>query len=422
MKVLFYGTHPNQPIGYGKIANRITNYMADVMGLDVYYFGISNFNNPLKNRYVSPKIKLIDVQEEENKINSTEVYGVDIIERFMNQIKPDVFIVYNDIIVTCRLFNALLEYRKNNRYKCISYIDLVYDYEKYEYIQFMNRNTDHIFVFSDHWKENLIQMGIPENKIDIFYHGFNTDIFFEKNKSECRKGLNLPEQDFIILNTNRNSYRKALDITISAFLKFLKKVQIEILENKSEKNNLNIRLFLNCHFVKEFGYDIYQAVIAECIKLNLNYETIINYYILKFQNSAQVEDEIMNLLYNSCDVGINTCVGEGFGLCNMEQAALGIPQIVSNVGGLKDIFKDHCVTINPVTTIMCPDTTDGHNGDLSICKSDDFADALYFYYKNPEKRILDGKKAKEYMKTKYNWNSIFKKFEQDFYRATQYTL
>jgi glycosyltransferase involved in cell wall biosynthesis len=46
----------------------------------------------------------------------------------------------------------------------------------------------------------------------------------------------------------------------------------------------------------------------------------------------------MNLLYNACDVGINTSLGEGWGLCSVEQASLGVPQIVPNHSACAEIF------------------------------------------------------------------------------------
>ena len=68
MKVLFYATYPNQGIGYSKIGNKISNYLAEV-GFEVYYFGISNFIGDKEKitRNIHPDIKFIDAIAEENK-------------------------------------------------------------------------------------------------------------------------------------------------------------------------------------------------------------------------------------------------------------------------------------------------------------------------------------------------------------------
>jgi hypothetical protein len=43
-------------------------------------------------------------------------------------------------------------------------------------------------------------------------------------------------------------------------------------------------------------------------------------------------DDAINRLYNTADFGINTSDGEGFGLCQLEHAQTGAPQIVTDVG------------------------------------------------------------------------------------------
>ena len=85
-------------------------------------------------------------------------------------------------------------------------------------------------------KKNLISIGLPQEKIRILPHGVDTDIFYVKDidSSTLRQKYGFNPDDFIILNTNRNSYRKAIDITIDAFIKFLKK----------QLYNSKIKLFL----------------------------------------------------------------------------------------------------------------------------------------------------------------------------------
>ena len=41
-----------------------------------------------------------------------------------------------------------------------------------------------------------------------------------------------------------------------------------------------------------------------------------------------VDDRELNLLYNACDVGITTSMGEGWGLVSFEHGAAGAAQIV----------------------------------------------------------------------------------------------
>lgn len=50
--------------------------------------------------------------------------------------------------------------------------------------------------------------------------------------------------------------------------------------------------------------------------------------------------EKLNQVYNSVDIGVNTCIGEGWGLVNTEHAATGVAQVVPDHTSLKEIFYD----------------------------------------------------------------------------------
>lgn len=413
-KILFISSDVRQCIGYSRISHRLLNHLAEEKNgegsseYEIHHFAFSNFESmQVPDRQINKNIHVIDVLKEEAKIGSSELYGVDLIEKKMEELKPDILFIYNDLIVTCRLFNALLEYKKkNNYYKTVVYIDLVYDYERYDMIQHLDRNTDLIFVFTQHWKDNLVKMSVASEKIKIVHHGINSDQIQFVEKKIAREKLNLFLDDFIVLNTNRNSYRKGWDITISAFIKFLK------------KNNLNpkIKLFINCLFENLNGYMLHDLIQIECIKQDVNYNQIVNTNFIKFGSSMSglLTDETVNYLYNACDIGLNTCIGEGFGLCNMEHAAVGAPQIVTNVGGLTEIFKNgHSKLINPIAEFYIANSIDGHGGYVSICNPSDFAEEMDYYYKNINIRKKHGKDIKKDINSRFQWPPILEQFSKD---------
>ena len=402
-KILFYSTDVRQPTGYARISYKLLNHLAEDENNDIYHFAISDFKELRVERQLNPRIKVINALEEDKKINSEELYGVDIIKKFIDIIKPDVVFIYNDLVVVCRLFNELAEHKKNNNYKIYVYIDLVYEYEKYKYIEFMDRNSDLIYTFSDIWKDNLIKMNVNPNKIKILYHGINTDQIFKIDKLEARKRLGLDNNDFIILNTNRNSYRKNWETTISAFLIFLK------------RNNYNprIKLYINCVLNLTHSYDLFDIIKISCLKYDMDYFKTVSTHIIHYANkqTGTLSDETLNLIYNACDIGINTCVGEGVGLCNLEHAYLGAPQIVSNVGGLKDIFKNgYSILIEPKTNYYIGSSIDDHGGYISITDPNDFANAINEYYKKPKKLINDSCNIQKDIKTRFMWDDILKNF------------
>lgn len=401
MKILFYATYPTIGTGYSRIGNILSNYLAE-QNHDVYYFGISNFkNSSVVERYIHPSIKLIDALFEEQKRDSSELYGVNVIIDAIKQIQPDIVFLYNDIIVISRIFNNFIDSKLNINFKTIVYLDLVYEFEKIKLIRHIDKNADQILVFSDCWKKNLIECGIDTNKINVLPHGFDDNKFYTIDKQYCRKKFNFAKDDFIILNTNRNSYRKSIDKTIDAFLQFLKIKGVD----------RRIKLFLNMLCTdhhKDEGYDIINLIKIGCIKYDLNYEYVITNHIYKNPtNHNSYSDEMLNYLYNATDIGINTCVGEGFGLCNLEHAGVGKPQIISNVGALGDIFNNEYSTlIEPVTEMYITNNIDFHGGFLKICRSLDFMQAMVKYFDDRELIEKHGGLAKEKIVEKYDWKKI----------------
>ena len=401
MKILFFASYPTLAIGYSRIANILTNHLAS-LGHDVYYFGISNFKNNLIDRYVHPSIHLIDALEEERALGKNELYGVNSICDWAEKIKPDILFLYNDVIVISRIFNNFAQRNLIRNFKTITYIDLVYPCEKLEILKHVNNYTDIFVVFSEYWKDNLIKMNIcDENKIKILYHGFDTDLFFQIDSADAKKYYGFDSDDFVVLNTNRNSYRKCIDKTIDAFVKFLK------IKNMNSK----IKLFLNMMLGSDDGsgcgdYNIINCIEISCAKYNVDFEKVKKNHIF-IKGSEKLEDLQQNFLYNASDVGINTCIGEGFGLCNLEHGGLGKPQIVSKTGGLSDIFSSsYAFVVEPQEQIYIPNNVDFHGGYMTIFSTDDYVNGLIKYYDDVELRKTHGEHCSNLIKNKYNWKII----------------
>ena len=397
MKILFYATYPTQSNGYARIGNNITNYLASKENVEIYYFGITAYTPDTGERKIHPNIKLINVLEQSPSKNA---YGDDLIVPAIQQIQPDIVFLYNDILVISRMLNQINTVPKT--FQIYTYIDLVYEYEHTEIIHFINQYTDKFFVFSECWKKNLSMIGIPESKMFLLKHGLDVSKISKIDSQVSRKIIGLPQDDFIVLNINRNTHRKGIDITVSSFLRFLKR------HNCDPK----IKLYLTSN-KEPSSYDVLEVLRVECVQLNLNYQKIIYEHVL-ISNHSIMTDQLVNHLYNACDVGINTCYGEGFGLCSLEHASVGKAQIVSGVGALRDIFREgHCKLIEPCVKIYLPPALDMTGGYMEICRPEDFADALDDYYLNKEKRLEDGKFYEDKISKEFDWDDILDEFYEN---------
>ena len=64
LKVLFVSTHANQGTGYGRVANKITNFLAD--HVDVVFLAFQNYpNQGIEDRFIDPRIRFIDAFKED---------------------------------------------------------------------------------------------------------------------------------------------------------------------------------------------------------------------------------------------------------------------------------------------------------------------------------------------------------------------
>lgn len=57
--------------------------------------------------------------------------------------------------------------------------------------------------------------------------------------------------------------------------------------------------------------------------------------------------EKLNCIYNACDVGINTSIGEGWGLVSFEHAATGAAQVLPRHSSLPELWGDAALFMEP---------------------------------------------------------------------------
>jgi glycosyltransferase involved in cell wall biosynthesis len=176
------------------------------------------------------------------------------------------------------------------------------------------------------------------------------------DKKEARKRLGLKDDIFIVFNGNRNQFRKRQDITISAFAKFAK-----------DKPDAQLYMHMG---LKDQGWDIMSVFGREMQKngLDPNGRIIMT---ANTPNPPNVEVDLLNAIYNSADIGVNTCKGEGWGLVNFEHAACRVAQVVPDHTSCKEIFDgygklircDHVdVDVNYAREMPCP--SDEHLAEL----------------------------------------------------------
>lgn len=393
MRLLIIGTHPYQTTGYSKVVYNICKSLESHKDIHCTIFGIQKFtkeNDNVRNN-LPPNVFTWDVFENDKEDFG---FGTKNLNKFIVINQPDIVLIYNDPnVVEKYIMN--LNLIQNRKFKIAVYLDQLYTYQNPESIKYIANQADHIFCFTDFWRNNLLNILEDDKKLkdkilehsSIVKHGIDTR-FNTILPSQAKIMINFLPTDFIFLNLNRIQGRKRPDLCVMAFALFLKNT-----------NAQNVYLFFpnirdnKLDIIKIFEHSLKKYKLSSSYKQNLKF--------IENVNKVLTDDEI-NVIYNACDIGINTCEAEGFGLCNYEHASLGKPQILSGVGGLLDFFNnDNSIICKPKLTIYTDNGGDIF-GNSEIIDIEDVAKAMEIYYTSKKKREDHSKKCLE-IKDKYNW-------------------
>ncbi len=394
-RVVFCGTHPSQYNGYSKVVYELAHTLSDFDDIELFLFGFQNFYDKKEHaneRKLPDNVEVYDVFKNETPRNKG--FGENLIVDYVKERDPDVVIIYNDLVVITSLISKLKDI-PNRRFKIVPYIDIVYKNEKNNLIQNINNIVDGGIMFTDYWRDVIVHQGFTK-RLSVLEHGFNPEQYYPIPKKIARKFFGINENDYVIVNLNRNQPRKRWDLCIMAFVKFI-------------KNHMDDPIKLMIATALQGGWDLIDIMISECRKHDLNFEEFKKHLFI-LQNPQQVTDKEINIMYSLGDIGVNTCDGEGFGLCNFEQAGVGVPQIVPKIGGFKDFFnKNNSISITPKWSYYCDHSRDFVAGEAEVCEVDDFVNAFEYYYKHQKVATKHGQKARKNILDNYSWKQMGRK-------------
>ncbi len=210
-------------------------------------------------------------------------------------------------------------------------------------------------------------------------------------KREVFAGLADPETSFVVLNASRYDQRKRVDLTVEGFARF------------AAGKPANVRLCLHHAIMDQAGRDQLAALVE---RFGLKDRLYLNPFAERV-----VEDRELNLLYNACDAGINTSMGEGWGLVSLEHGAAGTAQIVPDHSACAELWRGRAELIPPARRYI-PTFSSLELGEVS---ADGVAEALENLYCNPEHcRHLAQAAFEAAQNPEYSWDAIAERFDEMF--------
>jgi glycosyltransferase involved in cell wall biosynthesis len=390
VRVVICGTHPNQFNGYSKVVYELSKYLELYDDIELFIFGFQNFydHSEHANERKLKKTVIYDVYKNEEP--KSKGFGENLIKDYLLDVKPDIVIVYNDLMVLNSLLSKIHEI-PDRKFRIIPYVDLVYKNERNILIKILDEKSDGAIMFCSYWNDVIKQQGYTKPTY-IVEHGFDRMSYYPMETQLARKYFGLPESCFIFMNLNRNQPRKRWDICLMAFIKFI-----------SLNRDCDAKLLIATPL--KGSWDLIDIMTSECNKYSMTLMDL-QKHLLVIQNPQKLTDFDINVLYNACDVGLNTCDGEGFGLCNFEHGGIGKPQIVPFIGGFRDfITKKNSYIVKPKYTFYRDHTTDVVSGEAEVCDINDYVDAMQYYYDNQDIAQIHGKRFRENIINNYTWKS-----------------
>lgn len=326
IKVLFHGDAV-APTGFSRVLHSIAENLPQE-DYDISWVGVNYFGDPHNYPYrIYP-----------TGMNG-DIYGITKLPEIIDREMPDIIFILNDAWVQDGILKAIKEVYDKRKYtlpKIITYTPVdAADHDSDWYKEF-NVVTKAI-TYTEFGKE-VIEKAVQGLDLVVIPHGVDTKYFYkiDKPKTEIKSELfvNKPElsDSFIVLSANRNQPRKRLDITMKAFKLFA--------ENKPD----NVKLYMHCG-IRDSHIDI----IRLAKRLGIDNRLIISGNIVGVQ---RVTVEKLNIIYNATDVGVNTSVGEGWSLTQIEHAVTGAPQVVPNHSALGLLYKDCGLLVEPKTEVV----------------------------------------------------------------------
>lgn len=328
-------------------------------------------------------------------------YGADETRRWIERLRPDLVLFINDLGVIREYSLALAD--AGNACGYAAYFPIDSDPLEPELFGPVARFCDRLITYTEFGRSQIAEVSrrFPDIEgadcVEIIPHGIDLGTFrslcgysaaeLAGSLKAARRSL-FPEAAhldgaFIVLNANRNQPRKRIDLTMEGFARFA--------EGKPD----SVLLYL--HMGREdAGWNL--TVMAR--RLGISKRLILS---TTGTHSPAVTVEKLNLIYNACDVGINTATAEGWGLCAFEHAAAGRPQVITRLGTQTEMWEGAALLLEPRFSV----TAERSLIRTYFTTPGDVAAALESLYTNPSYRHEVGARCLARARDPlYSWDAI----------------
>jgi glycosyltransferase involved in cell wall biosynthesis len=347
-----------KPTGYGRVSSSLLPRLASAY--ETHLFAIN---------YRGPALEG-DWTVHPNRVPGDNL-GVEQLPALLNELRPDVVLIIHDWHLYVDHAPALMDAPKRPKTMLYCPVDgVAVDRRVVRGVS----TVDRLVLFTEFARCVIVAGyagacadgdGLVMPPIAVIPHGVDSSSFRPlggASSPECRaraRQICFPMQDlegsFVVLNGNRNVPRKRVDISVEAFALFA-----------ADKPDARLCLHMG---LRDMGYDLVKLVRTFGIEDKVILTT-------RSEWQPDVSDRDLNVLYNACDVGLNTSTGEGWGLVAFEHAATGGAQIMPRHSVCEELWRGAAWLVAPFTTFRHPQDVVEH----ALVRPSDVATALEELY------------------------------------------
>jgi glycosyltransferase involved in cell wall biosynthesis len=374
--------------GFARVAHSIIDNLPEEY--EIHQLGVNYFGDPHPYKHKIYPASL-----------GGDVYGLGRLNVLISSLKPNFIFILNDPWIVEMFLQEVKKFKPEDIPPIIAYFPV--DAKEHSPNFYLNFDiVKRICVYTQFGKDVILDTKVPsvtEEKIHIIPHGISTKTFYPINSTFARQTLYPRDRteeflnSFIVFNGNRNQPRKRIDLTMWAFRDF-------------QKNKPDVKLYLHMGLI-DMGFNI--------AELGLRYGFDNKLVLSTRENRIPgVSDEKLNIIYNASDVGINTSLGEGWGLVNWEQAATGKLQIIPDSSAMHEIWQGSAKLI---PTIM-PQMIERINTVGQVINVESLVETLEWAYDDwkhndgAEIKALGQKGYELTQEERFSWPFIGKQFDE----------
>ena len=395
-------------IGFNTYGTGLTRVMHSIMRRladrhEIHYLGIGYSGEVVRDRGLT--------------IHPTNLKGGDVFAAFQarrlaGEIDPDLIFILHDIWCFDHYLRVLGQLTE--RLKIVTYIPLDGNIKNEEDAAALG-GADRVVVYTEFARREFEgafsrlrgRRGAGTfPAVDVIPHGIDRERFYpfpellqasfaSEGRAEAKRrvfgdfeGLG---DSFVVLNASRPDRRKRVDLTVEGFALF------------AADKPANVRLCLHHAIMGEPERELIDTLVR---RLGLEARVHLNPLA-----GGVLSDGELNLLYNACDVGINTSMGEGWGLVSFEHGAAGAAQVVPAHSACADLWSGRGELIQPARRYT-PEFSVLEMGEVS---AEGVAEALNNLYHDHARRGRLSRAAYEAAQTpSYSWDAIAEQFEELF--------